>query len=283
MKNTICFILFLLIYYNFQAQDNSPTLKTTKAWQNSGSFKFIINQSSYSNWVAGGDNNIGGNVSLNYNFNYMHGSWSWNTRVMTAYGLSKTAEQAVKKTDDKIEINSVLGYVAGGKWSYSFFANIKSQYSPGYKDYNADPREEISNFLSPGYFYFGPGMLWKENDNLYLNLSPLTSRVTVVNPEQSGNFGVEEGRTTNYEFGFNAMFYYKIELIQNVYFENIFTLYADYLREFNNMLLDYQLNITMKVNKYLSTNLNIEIVSDSNASSRIQSKEIFGLGLNIGL
>ncbi|WP_196889778.1 DUF3078 domain-containing protein [Aureivirga sp. CE67] len=286
MKKIICFILFFMINLASSAQVSDSTsisIKPTKAWDNKGSFKFILNQSSYSNWVAGGDNNIGGNVMLNYNMNYKRGPWTWNSRIMAAFGLSKTADKNVKKTDDKIEINSVLGYKAGGRWSYSFFTNIKTQFTKGYKDYNADPLVKISDFLSPGYFYFGPGMLWKESDDFYLNLSPATSRVTVVKPEQSGNFSVEEGKTLNYEFGFNATLYYKFEIIDNIYFENILTLYADYLKEFNNALIDYQLNVTMKVNKYISTNLNIEIVSDSNASSKIQTKQLFGLGLNIGL
>ena len=288
MKKTLYFIILFITSYTLNAQkksldSTSTALKPSPIWKNKGSFKFILNQSSYSNWVAGGDNNIGGNLSINYNLNYKKALWSWNTRVVVAYGLSKTAEKATKKTDDKIELNSVVSYIAGGKWSYSFFTNIKTQFTVGYKDYNANPRKVISNFLSPGYFYFGPGMLWTESDNFSINLSPATSRITVVRPEQSGNFGVSEGETMNSEFGFNGTVYYKFEILQNVYIENIFIVYVDYLKNVKNILLDYQLNITLKVNKYLSTNINIEIISDSNASSRIQSKELLGVGLNIGI
>ncbi|WP_196891266.1 DUF3078 domain-containing protein [Aureivirga marina] len=281
MRKKLLLILFLVTGMVLNAQTEKDSIPSN--WNNSGNFSFLLNQSSYSNWVAGGDNNFGGNVMLNYNFNYTKEKWTWSTRVNAAYGVSKNADEATKKTDDKIEINSVLGYKAGGNWSYSFFANAKTQFTVGYEDYNADPRVEISNFLSPGYFSFGPGMLWKKSDNLYLNLSPATSRLTVVDDEQSGSFGVEEGENIFYQLGFNANFYYKFTIMENITAENNLVLYTDYLDEPKNVILNYELNVVMKINKYLSTNVNLQIIADDNASSRIQSKEVFGLGVNVAL
>ena len=36
----------------------------------------------------------------------------------------------------------------------------------------------------------------------------------------------------------------------------------------------------MQINKYLSTNLNLHTIVDDNASSKVQFKEVFGLGVN---
>ncbi len=279
MTQKLLLFLFLLSATFSQAQTEKDSISSN--WDNSGTFGFLLNQSSYSNWVSGGDNNIGGNVMVNYNFNYVKAKWTWNSRINAAYGLSKNADEAMKKTDDKIELNSVLGYKAGGNWSYSLFGNIKTQFTEGYEDYNADPRVEISNFLSPGYFSFGPGMLWKKSDNLYLNLSPASSRLTVVNDAQSGNFGVEEGSNSFYQLGFNAALYYKFTIMKNITAENNLTLYSDYLGEVKNVIANYELNVIMKINKYFSTNVNVQLIADDNASSKIQSKEVFGLGVNI--
>ncbi|WP_196885722.1 DUF3078 domain-containing protein [Aureivirga sp. CE67] len=278
-KLLLLFVLVCGISMNAQTEKDS----IPSNWNNSGTFSFLLNQSSYSNWVAGGDNNLGGNVMVNYNFNYEKDKWTWNSRVNAAYGLSKNADEATKKTDDKIEINSVLGYKAGGNWSYSFLVNAKTQFTAGYEDYNADPRVKISDFLSPGYFSFGPGMLWKKSDNLYLNLSPVTSRLTVVNDEQSGKFGTEEGKTTFYQLGFNANLYYKFTIMKNITAENNLVLYSDYLEEPKNVILNYELNLVMKINKYLSTNVNVQVIADDNATSKVQSKEVFGLGVNVAL
>ena len=243
-----------------------------------------MNQSSFSNdWTAGGDNSLSGNVKLNYEFNYAKDKWTWNSRFMGQYGINKLSGESAKKTDDRLEINSVLGRKVSKQWSYSFFTNFRTQFDKGFEDYQADPLIETSRFLSPAYWSFGPGMLWKKSDNLYVNISPATARFTFVNPEQSGSYGVEEGKTSLGEFGLNIGAYGKFTIIENVSVENILTVFTDYLEQPENIVVDYQLNINLKINKYLSSNIGFHAIVDDKASSKIQVKEVFGLGVNISL
>ena len=39
-------------------------------WSVNGRVNFIFNQTSFSNWLAGGENNVAGNIGVNYDFNY---------------------------------------------------------------------------------------------------------------------------------------------------------------------------------------------------------------------
>ena len=55
---------------------------------------------------------------------------------------------------------------------------------------------------------------------------------------------------------------------------------ANYLEEPQNIDLNYQINFVMQINKYLSTNLNLHMIIDDNASRYIQFKQLFGLGVN---
>ena len=50
---------------------------STKNWTRKGVFTFLANQSSFSNWQAGGQNNFAGNIGINYDFNYKNGDWQW--------------------------------------------------------------------------------------------------------------------------------------------------------------------------------------------------------------
>jgi len=50
-----------------------------------------------------------------------------------------------------------------------------------------------------------------------------------------------------------------------------------------NIDFDYQLKFVMKVNRYLSTNLSFQAVYNDDALSRLQFKEIFGIGFNYDL
>ena len=57
-------------------------------------------------------------------------------------------------------------------------------------------------------------------------------------------------------------------------------MYANYLDNPQNIDIDYQLSFVMQINKYLSTNLNFHTIVDDNATSKVQFKEVFGLGVN---
>lgn len=293
--NKIAFSLFCaLLITSAKAQETETTTivaDTTKAWTTKGNATLLFNQSTFDNWLAGGENNVSGNIGVNYDFNYKKNDWNWDNKIIASYGLVKTRTSSfAKKTDDRLELNSLLGKKASGYWYYSAFLNFKTQFTQGYlydRDINnAEIRTKYTSFMSPGYLYFGPGFLWKKNDNLKINLSPLTSKFTFVDkgmtlPDEA-YFGVKEGETMRYELGFNASAYYKVGVIANVSFENILNLYTNYLEETKNVDMDYQLNIVLKVNRYLSTNISFQTIYDDNAFQGFQIRQVFGVGANYG-
>jgi len=290
---TLLLCLFGIFASNAQQDSTAAVTDTIKRWETKGNASLLFNQSTFDNWLAGGENNISGIVGVNYDFNYKKDDWTWDNKVIASYGLVKTRNSSfAKKTDDRLELNSLLGkkIKENSEWSYSAFLNFKTQFSKGYNysknEDGAEIREEYTNFLSPAYLYFGPGMLWKKNDNLKVNLSPATSKLTFVDknftlPEEA-YFGVKEGESIRYELGFNASVYYKLDVIANVTFENILNLYSNYLEDPQNVDIDYQLNIVMKINKYLSTNLSFQTIYDDNAFRGFQVRQVFGVAANYG-
>ncbi|KAF2519059.1 DUF3078 domain-containing protein [Flavobacterium salilacus subsp. salilacus] len=277
---------------NAQNQDSSNLANDTiSPWTTKGNASFLFNQSTFDNWLAGGENNISGNAGLNYDFNYKKDDWSWDNKFIASYGIVKTKTSSfAKKTDDRIEVNSVLGKKITERWYYSAFLNFKTQFTKGYNysrdDNGAEIREEYTNFLSPGYLLIGPGLMYKKDDNFKFNLSPATSKFTFVDknytlPDEA-YFGVKEGESVRYELGFNASAYYKLDIIANVTFENIVNLYSNYLEDPQNVDLDYQLNIVMKINRYLTTNLSFQTIYDDNAYQGFQLRQVFGVAANYG-
>lgn len=85
-----------------------------------------------------------------------------------------------------------------------------------------------------------------------------------------------------YELGFYTSVYYKFNIMANVSAENTLNLYSNYLNEIQNVDLDYSLAIVMRINRYLSTNLNFQAIYDDNAFKGFQTREVFGLGVNFG-
>ena len=299
MKKFICLLTFFGFLYTTQAQNATEVQETpkdtVKYWKSKGNISFLFNQSNFSNWTAGGENNLSGNFGLNYDLNYAKDNWTWDNKLMISYGLVKTKNASFeKKTDDRFELNSILGKKATGNWSYSAFLNFRTQITTGYiygKDANgAEIRTESTDFLSPGYLTFGPGMLYKKDDNLKVNLAPATSKLTFVDDfytslpgyVDGSYFGVDANKTTRYELGFYGSVHYKLNIMANVSAENILNLYTNYLEETQNVDVDYSLNIVMKINRYLSTNLSFQAIYDDNAFRGLQTRQVFGVGVNYG-
>lgn len=248
-------------------------------WKIHGRFAFIFNQSSFSNWISGGENTVAGNINVNYDFNYKRENINWDSRVISGYGLSYISDKGYRKTDDRFELNSLFGFKTSAYWFFSFITNFRTQYTKGF-DYKKDPKTLVSELFAPAYLTFGPGMLWKKSDDLSVNIAPSTARYTFVNDFFSGQFGVAENRNTAFSLGFNVSGYYKLSLMNNIEMENIFTLYTDYLANVGNADVDYQTNIRFKVNQHVKMQMTFHTVIDDNSSSKIQFRQLFGLGVN---
>jgi hypothetical protein len=297
MKKLLLLLCCLFSIVTLKAQESTieapqPVAEDTLGpWTTKGNASLLFNQSTFDNWIAGGENNISGTVGVNYDFNYQKEDWSWDNKVIASYGIVKTRTSAfAKKTDDRLEINSILGKQLSGNWYYSAFLRFKTQFTKGYlyerNTDGAEIRNEYTTFLSPGYLFFGPGMMWKKSDNLKVNLSPATSKLTFVKSaytlQDEAYFGVKEGSSVRYELGFNASAYYKLDVIANVTFENILNLYSNYLEDPQNVDIDYQLNIVMRINRFLTTNLSFQTIYDDNAYRGFQVRQVFGVAANYG-
>lgn len=301
MKNLLLSACLLFGLTASMAQDNEKTglanskkanervIDTTKlGWKRSGNFTFLLNQSAFNNdWLGGGTSSMAGNVSLNYDLNYTSNSTIWDNKLIVAYGLTKIKEQDLTKTDDRFEITSLYGkQIRESRWYYSAFVNFRTQMDSGF-----DPvtKEKISHFFSPAYLQAGPGLLWKKSDNLKVNIAPATSRLIFVHshfteglPEGTSYFGVEPDQNTRFEFGAAVNAYYKFTVMTNVSMENILNLYSNYLDDPQNVDMDYQMNMVMKINKYLSANIAFQAIYDDNATGAFQIRQVFGLGFNYG-
>ena len=68
--------------------------------------------------------------------------------------------------------------------------------------------------------------------------------------------------------------------MENITMENVFALYSNYLESPENIDLDYIMNVVMKVNDHISTNLIFQTIYDDNSYRGFQIREVFGFGLN---
>ncbi len=278
---------------NVSAQENEEVeivqIDTTKTWTIKGENTFLINQSSFSNWAAGGVNSLAGNIILNYDFNYKKDKWSWDNKLLAAYGQTYQKETDWRKNDDRFAINSLLGYQAAEKWLYTFFLNFNTQFANGY-EYNNNVRgRKLSAPFAPAYLSFGPGIAYKESDNFKINISPASARFIMVGAESvREDYGVDPDKFSRNEFGAALDAYYKVGLMENISLENILKLYSNYLEDPQNVDVDYLANLNLAVNKFITVNAAVQLIYDDNVNvpksdgtkgPGLQVRQILGAGV----
>ncbi|WP_270088089.1 DUF3078 domain-containing protein [Sphingobacterium sp. SYP-B4668] len=291
MKKLKLALSLLLGLFSIASHAQGNNADSTKTWTIKGENTFLINQSSFSNWAAGGVNSFAGNLIFNYDFNYKKEKWSWDNKVLAAYGQTFQKETDWRKNDDRFAINSLLGYQAKEKWLYTFFLNFNTQFANGYK-YEGDDKQLLSKAFAPAYLSFGPGFAYKESDNFKINISPAATRfVFVTADELAENYGLDPGKNSRFEFGASLDAYYKTDIMENISFENILKLYSNYLEDPQNVDVDYTANLFMKVNKFITVNAGVQLLYDDNTlipregdapgtgRPALQIKQILGAGI----
>lgn len=292
--STLILIIFSSLAYAQQSHNKSKD-PVGGIWSYGGKTTLLFNQSAFSKWASGGINNVSLTLDVDYEINYKENGWSWDTKGKASYGLSYLErDKFLKKTNDRLEVNSLLGKVFSDTWSYSTILNYKSQIARGYRFGTDDEGEEIrslkTHFFSPAYLQFGVGLYWKKSKDAWVNIAPFTQRITFVsrqftNELENGKtyFGVLKGANHLFELGASITGFYKIEAMKNVFIENRLAVYSDYLGKPENIDFDYSLAAEMNVNELISTQLEVQFVYDDNAVQALQAREVFGIGVRLSL
>ncbi|MPT33367.1 MAG: DUF3078 domain-containing protein [Chryseobacterium sp.] len=271
----------LLLSFNSYAQEQ-PVEDSVKAWSIVGQNTLMLNQSAFSNWVAGGANNIGWQAGVNYNLTYEKDKDLWENIIIIGYGMNNTQGVGNRKTQDVINLSTNYGRKFSGNWYTSVGAGLITQFAPGYEDGNNPDAAKISNFMAPGYVNIGAGFTYKPNDNFTMTLRPANARFTFVldkDLQYAGNYGLKnDGDSMLFQFGFLGTAQYKVKLMENITLQNTASVFSNYLDHPERLVLSYGGILNMKVNKYISTNVTLDLLYDHNQIKKTQLKQTLGIG-----
>lgn len=290
----------LLVSVLAKGQDKADT-----AWKVSSDISLMVAQSSFTNWAAGGENNITLNGFFNFYAGYIKGKSKWENMLGLAYGQSKIGEKEFRKNEDKIDFLSNYGLKAAEKWYYSANFNFKTQFADGFnyhEDTDTIPTEKISSFMAPGYISLGIGMEYRPFEYMSFYISPATVRWIIVNDTalaNDGAFGVEPekyddqgnyiaGEKVKNEFGAYFRFLFVKDIWKNVNLNTKLELFSNYLENPQNIDVNWDTMIGLKVNDWLSASFGLQLLydddtpitdKDDNTGPRTQIKQLFSVGL----
>lgn len=268
------------------AQDPDPVDGDT-LWKFTGVTSLNMSQLSLSNWAAGGENSISGNVFVKLSPDYDNGTINWDNDLVLGFGLMKQGDNEVDKSDDQIELTSKFGYRAGKNWFYTALLSFKSQFANGYS-YADDVKTKISSFLAPGYLNLSLGFDYKPTESFSLLIAPISTKMTFINDQTLADAGVyaPAGESFRGEFGGYIKIAYKKEVLKNVLLDTQVDFFSNYVDNPQYVDVNWNLLITFKVNEYISASLMTQLIYDYDikfgpapGEAKVQFKELFGLGL----
>jgi hypothetical protein len=301
------FLAFLILSANnLKAQDSTisilkreagRTIQRTipdtakKRWIKGGLFNLNVAQSSLKNWAAGGDQfSMAMNMYANGHAYYQRKKMSWDNNLDINVGYINTTSLGTRKSDDRFDLLSKVGYSLGSNFSISGLFDLRTQFFDGYTYPSADMPVFSSTAFSPGYILFSPGIDYKPIPNLSIFISPVSSRwVIVVNPTLSkmGAYGVDTGKHFMSQVGAFGTITFKSNFTKTITYNARIDLFSNYQHDPENIDV-YMTNLfTAKFSKLFSVTWGVDMIYDDDTrifgpkqnSPRLQLKSVIGIGI----
>ncbi|MBR6092234.1 MAG: DUF3078 domain-containing protein [Bacteroidales bacterium] len=323
MKKLFLPLIALLLSVNVAfAQDN----EIQSPWVHGGTVGLNIAQSHFDNWSAGGQDNINMLGLVKYDINYQKGNNKWDNNIDLQLGYSYyNLDKKPIKTDDRIYLSSLYGHnLSHEKWFATANLTFQSQFADGY-NYAVDSTNRISGFMNPGYVTLGLGVQWVPSEHFKINLSPLTGKMIIVADQKladAGAYGVKkaeyedvteiigtdtityqrktkDGEKIRWELGAQLIAEFNYEIFKNVTFSSKLIAFYDYLHKSSDLNalgekytcpvdFDWDNQLIMKVNDWLSCNISARLVYDEDVAPLSsypgttfrQFKEVMSIGIS---
>ncbi|HRG26255.1 MAG TPA: DUF3078 domain-containing protein [Chitinophagales bacterium] len=305
MKNLFTLaVLMSIVTLSFGQSDTT--------WKKGGGAILNFNQTSLTNWAAGGESNLSSTILTNFYANYKFGKTTWDNTLNMNYGLITANNYSdIRKNEDRIELNSKYGrYAFADDFYYSGMLNFLTQFADGF-DYLTDPEAvmPISKLLSPGYLTAAVGLDWKPSEKFSLFLSPATGKFTFVMDDviastvtdtvnNKNRYGVDAAENLRAEFGASMVAALNTPIGKNTSLSSKLTLFNNYTDPITehrgNIDVDFQNNLNIKISKYFATTIFLQVLYDHDIAiatyndddvqigtgPKTQFKEVFGIGLS---
>jgi len=282
----------MLVDIALKAKIPQPEVKIAPVpsnWSKGSLLQLGFSQMSLSNWAAGGYSSVALNAYVNMFKTYEVKDMFWENRLQLAWGFINSFGDKFKKSDDKIIFDSKYGYRAWNKVFASAAFNFRSQFSNSF-NYPSSGKVLVSGPFSPAYFSFGIGLDYKPAKVLSINFSPLTSNLVIVTKEELRvKYGNRVDQPAKLELGAQLKIDYKQQLSKNLAVASNLILFSDFLKNPQNIKVNWDLFIDAKINKYFSTNIRTNLIYDDNIlipdkdgvlDKRVQFKEILSVGFS---
>lgn len=274
------FLLVLLFASALIAQTPEPSAPVSE-WKHTLVTGLTVTQVSYSDWSQGGENALAYTLSVDGKSVIDQTMTNWSNSYKFAYGQTRLGSKGLRKTDDKIELESVLTYKLGTAVNPYASATFKSQFDDGFKyDDATNTKVKTSSALDPMYLTQAVGVGYQPITQVKTRLGAAVREVlsdAFSYADDAATTAMEQSRV---EGGLESVTDIEVKIEENTMFTSKLEMFAP----FNNIdvvVVRSDNTISSKVSKYVVVVFNVQLINDRNmGTAKTQIKEGLALGIS---
>ncbi len=284
MRKILAVLLSIFAVSAF-AQETTPPPQPTWGWKHSVVSGLTLTQVTFKDWAQGGEDALAWTVRLDGKSLLDDTAYTWGNSYKMAYGEAKIGSEQNRKTEDKLEMESVFTYKLGSYVNPYVSATLKTQFALGVTIDAAGKETSVSKFFDPGYLTqsagFGYQPIAEVKTRLGVGLREIVTSqywqyandATTPEPDRVKvrvDGGLESVTDVEWKLDDNLLYRSKLELFSPI-------------KKLSEVTLRMDNTITANVSKYIVVILNVQLINDERATTRTQVKEVLSMGLSYTL
>jgi hypothetical protein len=236
-------------------------------------------QVSFTDWAQGGQNAFSWTATIDGKHDWGEDEYSWGNSYKLAYGQAEIGSDGIRKTDDRIDLESIISYKMKTHIDPYFAVTFKSQFTKGYI-YRAAGDSLVSDIFDPAYITQSAGVGYQPIPEVKTRFGgALREVITSKYTHYADDPETAEIEKIRIEGGLESVTSVEWKIDDNVLLTSKLELFAAF-HALDVIIMRNDNTIAAKINEYLSVNLNVQLINDKIASPRTQIKQTIAFGFS---
>lgn len=285
------------------AQDDAAASDTVGVWTTDVSGKLSGSQAAYSNWQEGGVNSLAFTSSLDGIAERRGRHWIQKHQARLAFGIlrqdfDQDDQSEVRKADDLIRLESTLRYQGDGFFRIfnpTIAANLRTQFAKGFAFPGQDnpfledeevPEGEtvfVSQFFAPAFITESIGLTYEPARWVSMRLGAASKQTIVVEDDVKVLYDVDIDKVARVEAGVEYALDVNREITEDIRYKSNFNAFFSFNQTEDPPDILWGNVLQLRVNDYISTELEATLLYDKNVIDQIQLKQVLSVGVSFNL
>lgn len=258
------------------------TAKPTPPWVHTLVGSLLGNQVTFTDWKQGGEDAIAWNTLLDGKSVYDVGKNNWSSAYRLGFGNTKLGSKDTRKTDDRIELESIYTRKLGTIINPYVAATFKTQFAPGYTYDADDVRTQVSKIFNPAYLTQTAGVGWQALPQVKLRLGAglretLASDFAALYTDDKKTADKIEKSVV--EGGAESAVNVDWKLSKNLLLTSLVETFSPF-KDVSHSMLRSNTSLAATVSKYVTVMFNLITINEPRVTPRPQIKQAVSFGLN---